>query len=274
MVSSNTSIVVDDVSKIFTMHYHRSLKQIMVAKVRGLPLSETFQALTDINFEVEQGESVGLMGLNGSGKSTLLTLINGVLKPDSGTVKTRGRVAGLIATGAGFHPQLSGRDNLFLNAAILGMSEAETHRKFDEIVDFADIGRFLDTPVSHYSSGMSARLGFSIAIHVDADIFLADEVLAVGDKPFKVKCMAKMQEIRQQGTTIFYVSHAAASVQHMCDRILVLEGGHLNYDSKLVDGGSVEGGIKFLHYDDEEPDAPGDKNGISALADSALGAEI
>ena len=201
-----------------------------MASIRRLPLQEKFLAVNDVSFTVEQGESVGLMGLNGSGKSTLLKLINGVMRPDTGTIRTRGRIAGLIATGAGFHPQLTGRENLFLNGAILGMSEAETKRKFDAIVDFADIGKFLDTPVSHYSSGMYARLGFSIAIHVDADIFLADEVLAVGDRPFKKKCMAKMQEIRQQGTTIFYVSHATASVRAMCDRVLVLESGHLNYD--------------------------------------------
>ena len=221
------SIQVENVSKEFTMQYHRTLKQMAVASSR-LPLQEKFLAVNDVSFTVEQGESVGLMGLNGSGKSTLLKLINGVMRPDEGTIRTRGRIAGLIATGAGFHPQLTGRENLFLNGAILGMSEAETKRKFDAIVDFADIGKFMDTPVSHYSSGMYARLGFSIAIHVDADIFLADEVLAVGDRPFKKKCMAKMQEIRQQGTTIFYVSHATASVRAMCDRVLVLESGHLN----------------------------------------------
>ena len=140
---------------------------------------------------------------------------------------TRGRIAGLIATGAGFHPQLTGRDNVYLNAAILGMSEAETDRKFDAIVDFADIGKFLDTPVGHYSSGMFSRLGFAVAVHTDSDIFLIDEVLAVGDRPFKKKCMARMQEIRDEGRTMFYVSHAADSVRKMCDRVLVLEKGVL-----------------------------------------------
>ena len=251
----------------FTMLYHRTLKQKAVAAARRLPLQERFLAVNDVSFTVEQGESVGLMGLNGSGKSTLLKVINGVMRPDKGEVLTRGRIAGLIATGAGFQAQLSGRENLFLNGAILGMSEAETKRKFDEIVDFAGLGKFLDTPVSHYSSGMYARLGFSIAIHVDADIFLADEVLAVGDKPFKKKCMEKMQEIRQQGTTIFYVSHAAASVRAMCDRILVLESGHLNYDSKVVPDGSVDGGIRYLQYDDDESDE-------LAEIDEELGADV
>ncbi|GGF56307.1 ABC transporter ATP-binding protein [Marmoricola endophyticus] len=271
----SVSIEVENVSKVFSMHYHRTLKQLSVGMVKRQETSKTFQALTDVSFTVEQGEAVGLMGLNGSGKSTLLKLINGVMKPDVGTIRTRGRIAGLIATGAGFQPQLSGRDNLFLNAAILGMNEAETKAKFDEIVDFADIGEFLDTPVSHYSSGMYARLGFSIAVHVDADVFLADEVLAVGDRPFKQKCMAKMQEIRSQGTTIFYVSHAAASVESMCDRILVLESGNLNYDSKVVPDGSVQGGIRYLHYDEPETDA-GDEvsSGVSARSDAALGADI
>jgi ABC-2 type transport system ATP-binding protein len=183
------------------------------------------------------------------------------MRPDSGIIRTRGRIAGLIATGAGFHAQLTGRENLFLNAAILGMGEAETKRKFEEIVEFADIGKFLDTPVSHYSSGMYARLGFSIAVHVDADVFLADEVLAVGDRPFKQKCMAKMQEIRQQGTTIFYVSHATASVRAMCDRVLVLESGRLNFD------GDVDEGIHYLQYDDADGDEENEM-------DAELGADI
>jgi ABC-2 type transport system ATP-binding protein len=255
------SIQVENVTKEFTMQYHRTLKQMAVASLKRLPLQEKFLAVNDVSFNVEQGSSIGLMGLNGSGKSTLLKLINGVMRPDTGIIRTRGRIAGLIATGAGFHPQLTGRENLFLNGAILGMSEAETKRKFDEIVEFADIGKFLDTPVSHYSSGMYARLGFSIAVHVDADVFLADEVLAVGDRPFKKKCMAKMQEIRQQGTTIFYVSHATASVRAMCDRVLVLESGRLNFD------GDVDEGIRYLQYDDADDDEENEM-------DAELGADV
>jgi ABC-2 type transport system ATP-binding protein len=185
------------------------------------------------------------MGLNGSGKSTLLKLINGIMKPDRGQVLTRGRIAGLIATGTGFHNQLSGRENIFLNAAILGMSEAETKRKLDSILDFADIGKHIDSQVGHYSSGMTSRLGFAIAIHVDSDIFLADEVLAVGDRPFKRKCMERMQEIRDSGRTLFYVSHAAGSVRKMCDRVIVLEQGRVGYD------GPVDAGIHYLKYDDD-----------------------
>jgi ABC-2 type transport system ATP-binding protein len=263
------SIVVDHVTKEFSMRYHRTLKQVAVATARRLPLQERFVAVNDVSFRIEQGESIGLMGLNGSGKSTLLKLINGVLRPDHGTVRTRGRIAGLIATGAGFHPQMTGRENLFLNGAILGMTEAETRRKFDAIVEFADIGKFLDTPVSHYSSGMYARLGFAIAVHVDADIFLADEVLAVGDRPFKKKCLARMQEIRKGGATIFYVSHATASVKAMCDRMLVLESGHLNFD------GPVKEGIKFLQYDDKlYGGKKGDDDDADEEADEEIGADI
>ena len=267
MSRADKSIVVRHVSKTFTLRYHRTLKQMSVAMMRQQELSDSFLAVNDVSFTVEQGESIGLMGLNGSGKSTLLKMVNGVMRPDSGKVLTRGRTAGLIATGAGFHPQLTGRDNVYLNAAILGMTEAETRRKFDDIVEFADIGRFLDSPVGHYSSGMFARLGFAVAIHVDSDIFLADEVLAVGDRPFKQKCMAKMQEIRQQGTTIFYVSHATGSVKKMCDRVLVLEKGVLGFD------GDVDEGIRYLHYDDEDDINPPEEDDSEDL-DEELGADI
>jgi ABC-2 type transport system ATP-binding protein len=251
------SIIVSNVSKQFTKSYHRTLKQVTVAMARRQQVSNSFLALDDVSFRVQQGEAIGLMGLNGSGKSTLLKIVQGVMEPDAGTVRTRGRIAGLIATGAGFHPQLTGRENIYLNAAILGMSEAETNRKYDEITAFADIDDFLDSPVAYYSSGMHARLGFAIAIHVDADIFLADEALAVGDKPFKVKCMKKLKEIRDSGVTIFYVSHAAGSVRRICDRVLVLEKGVLGFD------GDVEAGIKYVKYDD---DADG--------TDDELGSEV
>jgi ABC-2 type transport system ATP-binding protein len=253
----NDSIIVENVSKKFTKQYHRTLKQVTVAMARRQPVANTFLALDDVSFRVQQGEAIGLMGLNGSGKSTLLKLVQGVMSPDTGTVKTRGRISGLIATGAGFHPQLTGRENIYLNAAILGMTEAETNRKFDAITDFAALGDFLDSPVGYYSSGMYARLGFAIAIHVDADIFLADEALSVGDKPFKVKCMKKLKEIRESGVTIFYVSHAAGSVRKICSRVLVLEQGVLGFD------GDVEAGIKYVKYDDE-----------SEGTDDELGSEV
>lgn len=261
------SIVVRNASKRFTIKYHRTIRQMSVAAVRGQDISDSFMAVDDVSFTVEQGESVGLMGLNGSGKSTLLKLINGVMKPDSGEVLTRGRIAGLIATGAGFHPQLTGRDNIYLNAAILGMSEAETNRKLDQIIEFADIGRQLDTPVGHYSSGMFSRLGFAVAVHTDCDIFLVDEVLAVGDKPFKRKCIARMEEIRNEGRTLFYVSHAAASVRRMCDRVLVLEKGALGFD------GPVDEGIRYLRYDDDETDTY-DVDSVGDDLDSELGSDI
>jgi ABC-2 type transport system ATP-binding protein len=245
------SIIVEGVSKRFTMQYTRTIKQMTIAAVRGQKISDAFLAVDDVSFKVEQGESIGLMGLNGSGKSTLLKLISGVMRPDKGSVLTRGRIAGLIAAGAGFHHQLTGRENIYLNAAILGMSEAETKRKFEQIVDFASVGKFLDTPVGHYSSGMSARLGFAVAAFAESDIFLADEVLAVGDRPFKRKCMARMDEIKKEGRTLFYVSHAPGSVRKMCDRALVLVDGKLGFD------GPVDEGIRFLKYDDSGPAGPG-----------------
>jgi ABC-2 type transport system ATP-binding protein len=252
----STSIIVKNVSKRFTMQYSRTIKQMSIALLRRQKLSDTFLAVDDVSFTVEQGESIGLMGLNGSGKSTLLKLVSGVMRPDEGSVRTRGKIAGLIAAGAGFHPQLTGRENLYLNAAILGMSEAETKRKFDQIVDFASIGKFLDTPVGHYSSGMSARLGFAVAAHADSDIFIADEALSVGDRPFKRKCIARMEEIKKEGRTLFYVSHAPGSVRKMCDRALVLVDGKLGFD------GPVAEGIHFLKYDDSEgPDQDEDDLG-------------
>ncbi len=241
------SIVVENATKYFTLRYHRTFKEVAVAKAKGRQTTETFRAVDDVSFTVERGESVGIMGLNGSGKSTLLKMINGVMSPDEGRILTRGRIAGLIATGAGFHNQLTGRENLQLNAAILGMTGPEISRKFDDIVEFADLGSTLDGPVGHYSSGQKARLGFAIAIHVDSDIFLADEVLAVGDKPFRVKCMKKMREIRNSGDrTLFYVSHSPESVIKMCNRVLVLEKGRLGFDGDPTEA------VHYLRYDEDD----------------------
>jgi ABC-2 type transport system ATP-binding protein len=254
------SIEVENVSKRFSLHYTRTLQQIMVAKAKRQRTRETFDALQDISFSVEQGGSIGLMGLNGSGKSTLLKIIMGVMRPDTGSVKVRGRISGLIATGAGFHPQMTGIENIYMNAAILGMSKDETDAKFDDIASFADIGKFLDTPVGNYSSGMFSRLGFAVAVNVDCDIFIADEVLAVGDQPFKRKCMKKMQQVRDSGVTLFYVSHSAGSVQKMCERVIVLEKGKLGFD------GEAEAGIKYLHYDEGDDD--------DQLTEEQVGADI
>jgi len=261
-----TMIQVENATKSFTMSYHRSLKQMALAKARGRKTHDVFNAVDDVSFTVREGEAVGLMGLNGSGKSTLLRMISGVMLPDGGRILTRGRVSGLIATGAGLHPQLTGMENIWLKAAILGMSEAETARKLDDIIEFADLGRHLDAPVGNYSSGQFARLGFSVAVHVDADVFLADEVLAVGDKPFKRKCLAKMREIRDSGVTLFYVSHAAASVRKMCNRVLVLEEGKLGFD------GEVNEGIHYLKYDNDDEENENDEENEGD--DDELGADI
>lgn len=255
------SIVVRNATKEFSLRYHRTMKEISIAKLRGQETLNRFRAVDDVSFTVHQGESVGLMGLNGSGKSTLLKMINGIMRPDSGSVLTRGRIAGLIATGTGFHPQLTGRENIYLNAAILGMGEAETKRKLDEIIEFAELGRQIDNQVGYYSSGQSSRLGFAVAIHVESDIFLADEVLAVGDRPFKRKCRERMAQVRESGRTLVYVSHAPGSVRRMCDRVLVLVDGRLGYD------GPVDDGIKFLKYD-ADPDLDEDQT------DDELGADI
>jgi ABC-2 type transport system ATP-binding protein len=259
-----TSIEVDNVSKQFSLRYQRTLKQVTVAKLRGQKTKDSFWALRDVSFAVEQGEAIGLMGLNGSGKSTLLKQIMGVMRPTSGRVRTRGRVSGLIATGAGFHPEMTGRENIYMNAAILGMTQSETDAKYAAIAEFAELGDRMDTPVGNYSSGMAARLGFSVAVNVDCDVFIADEVLAVGDQPFKKKCMKKMEEIRDSGVTLFYVSHAAQSVRRMCTRVIVLEKGVVGFD------GDVDEGIHYLHYDDDEPDVDEEEQN----PDAELGSEI
>lgn len=232
----STAIEVHNVSKEFVLRHTRSIKEAFVWFVKGRKgdLSEKFFALKDVSLEVKQGESVALLGLNGSGKSTLLKQISGVMLPDSGTVGTRGRVAGLIEVGAGFHPDLSGRDNVFLNGAILGMSEAEIHEKFDSIVEFSEIGQFIDTEVKFYSSGMYLRLAFSVAVHTDPEVFLVDEILAVGDEPFQKKCIAKIRELAEEGRTLVVVSHDLDLVAKICERGVLLEHGKVVMDAPVA----------------------------------------
>lgn len=234
-------IVVDHVSKRFLKRNTHSFKEAFVGWIRGQKVrADKFHALEDLSFQVGQGEAVAVMGLNGSGKSTTLKLISGVLEPDDGSVFTRGRVAGLIEVGAGFHPELSGRENVYLNAAILGMSKDEIDARFDEIVAFSEIGEFIDQEVKHYSSGMFMRLAFSVAIHVELDILLVDEVLSVGDAPFRAKCSAKIKELSAKGVTMLVVSHSTSMVKEMCERGIVLKKG------KKVFDGPIDEAVDFL----------------------------
>ena len=184
-----------------------------------------FLALENVNFELKKGEALGILGQNGSGKTTLLRIINGIFPPDGGVVSVRGRIGALIAVGAGFHPHFSGRENIFLNGSLLGMSTEEIKEKFDQIVAFADIGEFLEAPVATYSSGMSVRLGFAIAIHATPDILLADEVLAVGDLAFALKCYRKISEYREAGGSIILVSHSIQLMRNTCQKVLWLDKG-------------------------------------------------
>lgn len=224
------SIVVDDIRKRFRLRHTHSIKESFLAFVRRRPTSTSFNALDGISFRIEAGESVALLGFNGSGKSTTLKMISGVLRPDSGRVLTRGRVAGLIEVGAGFHPDLSGRENIYLNAAILGMTKDETDERFDEIVAFSEIGQFIDTEVKHYSSGMFLRLAFSVAIHTDQDVLLIDEILSVGDEPFQRKCIARIRDLHAKGKTLVVVSHDLGMVSRLCERGIVLKDGAIAFD--------------------------------------------
>ncbi len=227
-------IIVDGVSKWFHKRSSRSLKEVFLNWTRRKPVrAQQFQALKNVSFAINEGEAVAVLGLNGSGKSTTLKLVAGVLEPDEGEVLTRGRVAGLIEVGAGFHPDLTGRENVYLNAAILGMSEKEIDARFDDILEFSEIGDFIEQEVKHYSSGMFMRLAFSVAIHVELDVLLVDEVLAVGDAPFRKKCNAKLQELTARGVTMMVVSHSARQVKALCSRGIVIRKGEVVFDGAI-----------------------------------------
>jgi lipopolysaccharide transport system ATP-binding protein len=235
-LENNTVIQVNGVSKKFC----RSLKRSMWYGFRDI-LRDTaslrtksdrlrrkeFWAVDDVSFELRKGDRLGLIGPNGAGKTTLLKMLNGIIIPDKGNLRIKGRVGALIQLGAGFHPQLTGRENIFINGAILGMGKREIDKKFDAIVEFADIGDFLDTPVKHYSSGMFVRLGFAVAIHCEPEVLLVDEVLAVGDLNFQSKCMEQIGRLCEEGTTVILVSHDISKIERVCGKAIWLDNGHL-----------------------------------------------
>ena len=227
------AIELTNASKVYRRFAHRrqfaTLKSALLTRslVRDLNPDETFTALKNVTVSVPRGQTLGVIGRNGSGKSTLLKLVAGISKPSSGTVKVNGRVSALIELGAGFHPEISGRENVFINGIMLGLTKREIARRFDEIVEFAELREFIDAPVKTYSSGMYMRLGFAVAIHIDPDVLLVDEVLAVGDEGFTHKCLDKFAEFRRRGKTILLVTHALGLVDRFCDEALWLDAGRI-----------------------------------------------
>lgn len=237
LTQANTVITAQDVVKDFTIRNTHTLKDMLVWSLTGRrgQMRDRFRALDHVSFNISAGETVGLLGFNGSGKSTMLKLISGVMQPSAGAVGVRGKVAGLIEVGAGFHPDLTGRENIFLNGAILGMTREEIEAHFDEIVDFSEIHEFLDTEVKFYSSGMFLRLAFSVAVHTDPDIFLIDEILAVGDEPFQKKCLDRISQLSEAGKTLVIVSHDLDLMGRFCERGIVLQKGKKVLDGPIAD---------------------------------------
>ena len=235
MGSSEPVIRVDHVSKRFNIHKDKSLKERVVNYRRSKAHAEEFWALRDVSFELDEGRTLGLIGANGSGKSTLLKLIGGILTPNEGFVERRGRLAALLELGSGFHPDLTGRENVFLNASILGLTRKQTEQYYDSIVDFSGLEQqFLATQVKFYSSGMYVRLAFSVAVHIEPDVLLVDEVLAVGDEPFQRKCMERIKQFQKDGRTILFVTHGLDVVRQLCDRVIMLEHGRVIVDSNPI----------------------------------------
>lgn len=232
-MSSEVSIKVENLSKCYQIYEspRDRLKQFVLPRLRGAvgmgrgAYFREFWALKDVSFEVRKGETVGIIGRNGSGKSTLLQMICGTLNPSNGRVQTSGRIAALLELGSGFNPEFSGRENVYMNASVLGLDKKEIDERFDEIAAFADIGEFIEQPVKNYSSGMIVRLAFAVQAMIDPDIFVVDEALAVGDEKFQRKCFARLEELKKRGTSILFVSHSADSIIEFCDRTLLLDQG-------------------------------------------------
>jgi lipopolysaccharide transport system ATP-binding protein len=254
---SDVVIQVENLSKVFSLNkssgkgsHYTSLRDVVsnsvksffhspLSQLRSLPFSKNaideYRALSDISFEINKGDRLGIIGRNGAGKSTLLKLLSRITEPTKGKITIEGRVASLLEVGTGFHPELTGRENIYLNGAILGMSRSEIRNKFDEIVEFAEVKQFLDTPVKRYSSGMYVRLAFSVAAHLEPEILIVDEVLAVGDAAFQRKCIGKMDDVSKDGRTILFVSHNMALVSNLCQKGLVLDQGKLSFMGPISD---------------------------------------
>jgi lipopolysaccharide transport system ATP-binding protein len=245
-------ITVEGVGKRYTLRHqarsYKTLRDELQSRFRGLlrhgssgsasehDTVEEFWALQDVNFTVERGDVVGVIGRNGAGKSTLLKILSRITEPTTGRITLGGRVASLLEVGTGFHPELSGRENIFLNGAILGMTKGEIRAKFDEIVAFAEVDRFLDTPVKHYSSGMYVRLAFAVAAHLEPEILVVDEVLAVGDAQFQQKCIGKMKDVAAHERTVLFVSHSMSAVRHLCNRAVVMAEGRVRFTGGVEEG--------------------------------------
>lgn len=262
-----TVIEISDVSKHFVIRKEKSLKERLVNFGRSNQHKDDFYALRDVTLSIEAGSTVGLVGPNGSGKSTLLKTIGGILQPSTGTVRLRGRLAALLELGAGFHPDLTGRENVYLNASILGLTRSQTDGFFDAIVDFSGIEQFIDTQVKFYSSGMYVRLAFAVAVHVDPDILLVDEVLAVGDEPFQRKCMDRIRGFQSEGRTIVVVSHSLDQVAELCDRAIVLEHGLVKADGPPLEA------LRVLRADFEESRRHDRERVVAATVAAAAGGE-
>ena len=250
-------------------HHLRTLKSALLERslVKGLRREDSIAALDNISFEVGKGEAVGLIGSNGSGKSTLLKTVAGILKPTTGSIQVEGRIAALIELGAGFHPEISGRENIYINGAVLGLSRREIDRRFDDIVEFSGLERFIDEPVKNYSSGMYVRLGFAVAIHTEPDILMVDELLAVGDEAFSHSCLRRIEEFLAEGKTLLFVSHSLGLVEEVCDRVLWLEAGRLRESGlprRVIDAyreavAAAEGLAHLQAKEEREEDELGDE---------------
>lgn len=283
----STVITVENLGKKYTLHHQQreqytALRDVLANGVRAIskkilspftPHSssltvshEDFWALKDVSFEVKQGDRIGIIGRNGAGKSTLLKILSRITEPTTGSIRIKGRVASLLEVGTGFHPELTGRENIFLNGAILGMGRVEIKKKFDEIVEFAEIERFLDTPVKRYSSGMYVRLAFAVAAHLEPEILIVDEVLAVGDAQFQKKCLGKMEEVGREGRTVLFVSHNMGAVLHLCENALFLESGIISCSGSVGDViGHYHSNVKEVSWFDLDT-FEGERRGLQEFA--------